>query len=278
MRYDTPSLFLFRNPYGDESLADIVRGAFVCDSSQRAAALAKCIEMPELRRDLLSPDDDLSAHFRKYRPDILIISTLLLGGDNFAKLLWGLRDAPCPMPYIVTLGKEPDEADHYLVEGFRSWLHLGAWCDPFTAAEEVRRFISREMLNREFLSRKLRASAAVTLKAMHAVEGTGFDYLLDEVTEVLENSFVFFDSAHTLHKAVTAQRGVSPAAVEKAVTPVIQSAVKSMTDSEYSFCFAVYTGRNHPPGELEFVYAAARMTFLTCQRIMQHLDSLDSHK
>ena len=182
------------------------------------------------------------------------------------------------MPYIVTLGKEPDEADHYLVEGFRSWLHLGAWCDPFTAAEEVRRFISREMLNREFLSRKLRASAAVTLKAMHTEEGTGFDYLLDEVTEVLENSFVFFDSAHTLHKAVTAQRGVSPAAVEKAVTPVIQSAVKSMTDSEYSFCFAVYTGRNHPPGELEFVYAAARMTFLTCQRIMQHLDSLDSHK
>ena len=272
MRYDTPSLFLIRNPYGDESLVHIVRAAFVCDSSQRAALIARCIEMPELRIDLLSPDADIPLHFKKYRPDVLVISTELLGGDSFAKLLWVLKSEFPTMPLLVTVGREPEARQKSAIEPFRGWLHLGAWADPFTSAESLRRFILDRALDRRSLTNKLRESASLTLRAMHAEGGAGVEYLLDEVTAVLESSYVFFGSALALHKTVAEKRGISPGAVDIAVRPVVEKAIKAMSDSEYLTCFAEYERRRQSPGEPEFVYAAAKLTSLTCTRLIQLLN------
>ena len=272
MRYDTPSLFLLRNPHGDEGLVHIVRAVFVCDSSQRPAMIAKCMEMPELKIDLLSPDADAAAHFRKYRPDILVISTELLGGDSFAKLLWVIKSELPTAPLLVTVGRDPDTKQKSATDTFRGRMHLGAWKDPFTAAEDLRRFILSKALDRRSLTRKLRESASLTLRAMHAEGGAGFEYLLDEVTAVLENSYVFFGSALALHKVVAEQKGISPGAVDIAVRPIVERAIKSMTDSEYLTCFADYERRRQSPAEPEFVYAAAKLTSLTCTRLIQLLN------
>lgn len=274
MRFDSASLYLLRNPYGDESLVDIVRAAAVCDASQRVGTLVRCIEMPELTAGFLSPDADLCGHFEKYRPDILVMPAELLGSDSFVRCIDRLEDVCKVLPFLITVGREPDEEARELMKRFRKCLHIGMFADPFSSAEEVRRFIISEVLDHETLSGRLRSSAALTLGAMHASGGTGYEYLLDEVCEVLENNFVFLGSAAAMHRRTAERRGVSPVTVDSAVKPVVKKAIADMSETEYRICFTEYTALGVVPGVPEFVYAAAKLTSLSCTRLLEYLSGL----
>ncbi len=273
MRFDTASIGFLRNPYGDESLVDIVRAAAVCDAGLKVSTLVQCIDMPELRIDLLSPDADLPAHFGKYHPDILIMPSELLGEDFFAELTIRQRGSSRPLPALVIVGGEPADSVRDLLNDYRSRVHIGRG-DPFAGGDTVRRFVAHELLDRDLLSRKLRESAALSLLAMHADRCAGFDYLLDEVTTVLESSYVYFGSAAALHRQVSERRGVTVAAVDLAVRPVVEKALRAMTGDEYRLCFSAYLDRGIKPGIPEFVYAAAELTSVSCMRLLHLLRGL----
>ena len=276
MRYDSASIYLLRNPYGDESLVDVVRAAAVCDAAQRVGTLVRCIEMPELTADFLSPDADICGHFGKYRPDLLVMPAELLVSDSFVQSINRLEDICKVLPFLVTLGRGDDETAFELMNRFPKRLHIDLFTDPFSAAADVRRFIVREVIDRGMLTEKLRRSAQLTLTAMHASGGMGFEYLLDEVTEVLENNFVFLGSAAALHRRISAQRGVSAVTVDTAVKAVVEKALAEMTEPEYRVCFTEYISAGVVPSVPEFVYAAAKLTSLSCTRLLYYLNDLPS--
>ncbi|MCR5123241.1 MAG: hypothetical protein K6B74_12580, partial [Ruminococcus sp.] len=116
MMFDTGSISFLRNPWGDESLVDIVRAATICDDDERIMSIMRYAEMPEMKVDLLSPADDLFGHFQRYNPNLLVIPTELLGEDFLAELTLRLSEQASEMPFLVIIGNEPDPMVQQLTE------------------------------------------------------------------------------------------------------------------------------------------------------------------
>ncbi len=273
MMFDTNTLTFLRNPWGDESLVDIVRAATICDEEGRLESLMRSADITEMKVDLLSPADDLFGHMMRYNPNLLIMPTELLGEDFFAELTLRLTEQPIEMPFLVNVGTHSDKPINQLTECYKKCLQI-EWIDTDTSCEKLHRFVSQEIMTLNELTARLRQCAALTLRSMHIESGDAFDYLLDEITEVLQNSFVFFHSINELHYLVAKRRNTEPGTIIETIDSATELAMTSMTNEEFVQCFYWYVQHDKEPATAEFIFTAARITSFYCSKLIHHIQLL----
>ena len=278
MRLNSSSIYLTRDPFGDESLRGAVSVCAISDSSLVVNTLVQCIDLPEAEIELISPDDDCAAHIAKTRPDIIMMNISMLGVDYLTELTTRLRNLLIneKLPNLVTIGDLPPPSAFDVSAHYPSCYNILLPTQPFIEGERLRRHIIGNVIGIDFYHEKLRRSASLTLINMHVDRyKSGFELLLEEVLIVLENSFVHLGTALTLHKIVAEAKGISASAVDPSIRPLIKEAVSKMTAAEYEICFTEYTSRGIRISELEFVFAAAKLTSATNCVIIDRIDELN---
>ena len=280
MRLDSSSIYLTRDPFGDESLRGAVSVCAISDSSLVVNTLVQCIGLPETEIELISPDDDCAAHIATTRPDILMLNFIMLGVEYLTDLTVRLRNLLINerLPYLVTIGEIPPSTAFNVSAHYPSCYNILLPTQPFIEGERLRRHIIGNVIGIDFYRNKLRQSAELTLINMHVNKyKNGFDLLLEEVMTILENRFVHLGTAVTLHKIIAEAKGVGVSAVDPAVRPLIKDAISKMSTAEYELCFTEYISRGIRISELEFVFAAAKLISHTNRIIIDRIEELNKN-
>ena len=272
MRFESSSIYLTRDPYGDESLRGAVSICAVSDSSLVVNTLVQCIDLPEADIELISPDTDCAEHIASTRPDIVIMNIMMLGAEYLEDLTIRLRNIMVgkKLPHLVTIGELIPRDVFAIASHYPTYYNILLPTQPLIEGEKLRRHIIGNVIGIDFYRDKLRLSSALTLQKMHVDKyKNGFNYLVEEVLTVLENRYVHLGTASNLHKIIAESSGVSSSAVDLAVRPLIKDALAKMNSSEYIMLFSEYTTRGIRISELEFVFAAAKVTSMTNRQITE---------
>lgn len=276
MRFDSAGIFGLRYPSGDESLVEICRVVALKDSSFQVNALISELKAGrDIVIDGLSPDDNVVAHFRKYRPDVLILNNDMLDEFYITELTIKLRDSIPKMPTLVTVGSSrPLDLERMLV-GYNGRMHINIPMHPIKAAYRLREFILHEVVGYEYYRDKLKQAAELTLVTLGAQPNSpAIDYLDEAVLTVLENPYVYIGDIDMIYRDISRHLGMSIARLKRVCRPELSRMLEEMSDYTYDLAFREYATRDIAPTETELVYAAARLTSMACERLLSLMRSM----
>lgn len=276
MRFDSVGIFGLRYPSGDESLIEICRVAALKDGSFQVNALIGQLSAGrEIVIDGLSPDDDVPAHFRKYRPDLLLLNCDMLDEFYITELTIRLKETLPKMPALVTVGSKRDTELERMLVGYNGRMHITTPMNPIKSADKLKKFILHEVVGYEYYRDKLKQAAELTLVTLGAQKNSSaLQYLDEAVLTVLENPFVHIGDIDMIYREISRHLGVSIARLKRVCRPELSRMLEEMDDNTYELTFREYVSRDIAPTETELVYSAARLTSMACERLLSLMRSM----
>lgn len=275
MRFDSVGIFGLRYPTGDESLIEICRIAALNDGSMQVNSLVGQLNAINTGREIvidgLSPDDDVPSHFRKYRPDLLLLNCDMLDEVYIKELTARLAELLTKMPAIVTIGSGSREIERLLTE-YSARMHIQTPMNPITAADRLKKFILHDVVSVEYYRDKLKQAAELTLTTLGAQKDSpALPFLVEAALIVLENPFVHIGDIDMIYREISKHIGVTVPRLKRVCRPELKRMLEEMSDYTYELTFREYVTREIVPTETELIYAAARLTSTACERLLSFM-------
>ncbi len=273
MRYDIQNLNFLRYPYGDEALIGTLKIVAVLDKAMQIGALVSQIKHDQISVNAVKPYDNISEHFRIYRPDVLIISTDSVDFDWFIALTRELETELMYMPMLVNIAQKRTPELDRLAAKYQGFYFIKPPFDPAAQARHVEKFLITKVVTKEFYYKKVLECVKLTLQTMHcSPTAEGFEPLAETVLQVTVNPFKRFNFERDVYPSVAKQLKRSPESVQVSIDRLIADALPQFTEAEMNIAFEGYDLQNEMPSSAEFIHAAAFITSFPCRKILRNIE------
>lgn len=273
MRYDIQNLNFLRYPYGDEAIIGTLKVVAVLDQSMQVGSLVSHISHDQISVNAVKPYDNISEHFRIYRPDVLIISTDSVDFDWFIALTRELETELMYMPMLVNIAQKRTPELDRLAAKYQGFYFIKPPFDPAAQARHIEKFLITKVVTKEFYYKKVLECIKLTLQTMHcSLSADGFEPLAETVLQVVVNPFKRFDFARDVYPSIAKEFKLTIENIQISIEQLIADALPQFTEAEMNIAFEGYDLQNEMPSSAEFIHVAAFITSFPCRKILRNIE------